>query len=293
VHGSMLAGVRLEEKSSAACAVTSWQDQVYVAWTGSDLHLNLASSPDGRVLAGKRRLAYRTYQQRWSGSGSDSSRQLVILSPSLAGSGEQLFLAWTKGNGAPQVLVAERPDAQPVTIRQRSTEPPSVTMSERGELLLAWTGTSGQVNLATVAHDWSTRPIGLTKVRSNVGPALCSHRGDLILAWSDLILAWIGTDRRINVLTVRGNRPTQPVRLEQAKSDHPPAVCSHRGDLVLAWTGSDRRINVLTVRGNRPTQPVRLEQAKSDHPPAVCSHRGDLVLAWTGGDRRLNVARLQ
>ena len=286
MHGSMLAGVRLEEKSSAACAVTSWQDQVYVAWTGSDLHLNLASSPDGRALAGKRRLAYRTYQQRWSGSGKDSSMQLVILSPSLAGSGEQLFLAWTKGNGAPQVLVAERPDAQPVTIRQRSTEPPSVTMSERGELLLAWTGTSGQVNLATVAHDWSTRPIGLTKVRSRVGPALCSHRGDLILAW-------IGTDRRINLLTVRDNRPTLPIRLEQAKSDRPPAVCSHRGDLVLAWTGSDRRINLITIADDRATQPIRFDQAKTDHAPALCSHRGDLLLAWTGGDRRLNVARLQ
>ena len=86
--GSTLTGVRLEEKSSAACAVTSWRDQVYVAWTGTDLHLNLASSPDGGVLGGKRRLAYRTYQQRWSGSGSDSSIQLVILAPSLAGSGE-------------------------------------------------------------------------------------------------------------------------------------------------------------------------------------------------------------
>jgi hypothetical protein len=167
--------------------------------------------------------------------------QLVILSPSLAGSWEQLFLAWTKGNGAPQVLVAERPDAQPVTIRQRSTEPPSVTMSERGELLLAWTGTGGRVNLATVAHDWSTRPIGLTKVRSNVGPALCSHRGDLVLAWT-------GTDRRINLITVADDRPTQPIRFDQAKTDHAPALCSHRGDLVLAWTGGDRRLNVAHLQ---------------------------------------------
>jgi hypothetical protein len=74
VHGSLLAGVRLEEKSSAACAVTSWQDQVYVAWTGSDLHLNLASSPDGRALAGKRRLAYRTYSSGGRAAGRTRAR---------------------------------------------------------------------------------------------------------------------------------------------------------------------------------------------------------------------------
>jgi hypothetical protein len=43
----MLTVVRLEEKSNTACAVTSTGDRVHLAWTGSDLHLNLASSPDG------------------------------------------------------------------------------------------------------------------------------------------------------------------------------------------------------------------------------------------------------
>jgi hypothetical protein len=38
----MPAGVRLDEKSAASCALTTWDDRVYLAWTGSDTRLNLA-----------------------------------------------------------------------------------------------------------------------------------------------------------------------------------------------------------------------------------------------------------
>ena len=60
------------------------------------------------------------------------------------------------------------------------------------------------------------------------------------------MLAWTGTDRRVNLLTVGGQREGQPVRLE-AKTSASPALCSKGGDLALAWAGSDARLNLARL----------------------------------------------
>ena len=39
----MLDGVRLDETSPAAGGGGSWHDQLYLAWTGGDMYVNLAS----------------------------------------------------------------------------------------------------------------------------------------------------------------------------------------------------------------------------------------------------------
>src|SRR5216684_3953186 len=240
VHPSMSVGVRLDERSSAACAVISWRDQVHIAWTGTDMRLNLASWPDGLELTGKQRLAQRSYKQvRRSSSGPNQSAtsETVALPPSLAGSVEQLYMAWTGNNRALNVLVANPdPHSAAVTLKQRSTESPSVTTSERGDLILAWTGTDRHINLLTTDGDWSAAPVRLQEAKSDHAPALCSRHGVPVLAWT-------GTDRHISLLTGDGDWSAAPVRLE-AKSDHAPAVCSHHGGLILAWTGTDRRLNI-------------------------------------------------
>jgi hypothetical protein len=192
----MSVGVRLAEKSSAACAVISWRDQVHIAWTGTDMRLNLASSPDGLELTGKQRLAQRSYKQvtrNSSGPNQSATTETVALPPSLAGSVEQLYIAWTGGNRALNVMVADPdPGSAPVTLKQRSTESPSVTTSEHGDLILAWTGTDRHINLLTTGGDWSAAPVRLEGARSDHAPAVSIHRGRLILAWT-------GTDRRLNI----------------------------------------------------------------------------------------------
>ena len=61
-----LSAVRLDEKSPAGCALASWNGQLCLAWTGTDLRLNVASSPDGRGLAGKQRINQRERDlSRW------------------------------------------------------------------------------------------------------------------------------------------------------------------------------------------------------------------------------------
>jgi hypothetical protein len=245
----MLHGVRLDEKSSAALAVTSWHDQLYFAWTGSDMHVNVASSPDGREIKGKQRLAERSYAQVTTSSGQTTTTRDVALAPSLAVSGDRLYLAWTGGNLALNVLAAEQPaPATAVTLKERSENPPSLATGGNGTLVLAWTGTDRHINLLTLAGDaYSTpSPSGGAKTRfeeakSGSAPALCSHQGSLILAWT-------GSDRHVNILAGAEEPYGAPVRLEEARSGSAPALCSHQGSLFVAWSGTDHHLNVARLQ---------------------------------------------
>lgn len=292
----MLDGVRLAEKSPAAFAVIGRHDQLYLAWTGNDLHVNLASSPDGREIIGKQRLAQRSYAQVKVGTYLSRVSQNQAMAPSLAVSRERLYLAWTDGDSAVNVVAAEQSvRAAPVILDERSGCAPSLTTAGDGKLVLAWTGTDryGHVSLLTLAGDADGTPAPLTgaktrfeEARSNTAPAVCSHQGGLVLAWR-------GTDRHINILTAAEDPHGTPVKLEEARSDSAPALCSHQGSLVLAWTGTDQHINILTTAGDPYGTPVKLEEAKSRSAPALCSHQGSLIVAWSGTDHHMNVARLR
>jgi hypothetical protein len=293
----MLASVRLSEKSAAACAVTSWRDQLYLAWTGTDMHINVASSVDGREIKGKQRLAQvscKRVTRSSAGTNQSSTTETVALAPALAACGARLCLAWTGSNGALNVLAAEHPDyAAPSTFKERSGEAPSLAATGSGEVAVAWTGTDRHVNLLTAAVATSGAPLPvagaksrLAEAKSDNAPAVCHHEGRPVIAWT-------GSDRRINVLAVAEYGPGTPLRLDEARSYGAPALCSHQGRLILAWTGSDRRINMVAVAEYGPGTPLRLDEAKSYGAPALCSHQGRLILAWTGSDRRINLAYVQ
>jgi hypothetical protein len=62
------------------------------------------------------------------------------------------------------------------------------------------------------------------------------------------VLAWTGSDRHLNLLTLRRGGAGGPLRLD-ATSSCSPALCAHRDAVVLAWTGGDARPNLLRLRG--------------------------------------------
>jgi hypothetical protein len=150
-------------------------------------------------------------------------------------------------------------------------------------LHLAWTSGDFVPHLFVAGSQDGFAPAKLAE-RSHSSPAISvSDRGAPVLAWT-------GTDRHVNVLTLSERRP--PIRLKQAKSSFAPALCGHRGSMVLAWTGTDRRVNLLTLSETRLGSHLRLEEARTVCAPAVCSHQGTLVLAWTGTDRRVNLVKV-
>jgi hypothetical protein len=284
----MLASVRLEEKSLVSCAVSSWRDQLYLAWTGTDNHLNLASSADGRTITGKQRLAETSLYAIYIGWVATAP-----LSPALAVSGGRLWLAWQNG-GSLYVRDAEQHGRPHRVASGAAAGSPSLTATGPDGLAVTYrTGTlRRRAHLLTMAEDTpGGPPRTVDKTPPDVAvsgaPAVCEHEGRLILAWR-------GTDRHIYLLTMTADRPGAPTRLEETHSYSAPALCSHQDRLALAWTGSKSHIYLLTMTADGPGAPMQLEARSSGlGTPALCSHQGRLILAWTGADSRIYLASVQ
>jgi hypothetical protein len=192
VRISMQASVRLNEKSHAACALTSWRDRIYLSWAGPGAKLSLASSPDGREFAETRQLPYRSYSYDRS-STNDSFSDIVITAPAIAGVTERLYLAWTGTDRRINLLMADaRAYSAPAVLTQRSAHSPAVSGSGHGAPVLAWTGTDRRINLLTVAGQRPGSHLRLEEAKSHHAPAVCSHQGNLVAAWT-------GTDAHLNL----------------------------------------------------------------------------------------------
>jgi hypothetical protein len=132
----------------------------------------------------------------------------------------------------------------------------------RDQLHVAWTGRDYRLNLGasadgrTLAHrrrlddkayrqtrdsSDSLRTVPLAPALAAVGDrltvALCGHRGEVVVAWA-------GSDRVVNLVRLTGSGPTAPVRLPEAKTVVRPELVVFRDELVLGWTGSDDRLNL-------------------------------------------------
>jgi hypothetical protein len=300
----MLDSVRLAERTGPV-AVTGWHDRLYLAWVGSKLNplgwnIVLAYSPDGREIMGTQQLDQHSYGFR--------ERPGPDPRPSLDGSGEHLYLAWTGTDEHINILTdPQSPHGAAAWLEgTRSWYDPALC-SHQGSIAVAWTAsnqrlaglvgrlsdvtsfTSGirHISILTDAENPHSVPIRLEEARSARGPALCSHQGSLVLAWT-------GTDGYINILTDPHNTHDPPIRLEEAWSSYMPALCSHQGSLVLAWAGGDEGyISILTDPHNPHDPPIRLDEARSKGAPALCSYQDSLILAWPGTGAHLNLARLQ
>lgn len=239
--------MRLDEKSSAGFAVISRHDQLQLAWTGSDLRINLASAPGGSQVTAKQRLDQRSFKQVTTSTGDSSSTRRVALAPALAASGDRLYLAWTGSNAALNLLAAEAPAQAPLTLRERSGHSPSLAPSGDGGLVLAWTGTDRHVNVLALDQGPYPAPgapgaakATLEQARSADPPAVCFYRGNLVLAWT-------GTDHCVNIAADATAPAVPPVRLDGARTMHAPALCSHQGSLFVAWSGTDSRLNLARL----------------------------------------------
>ncbi|MDP9074027.1 MAG: hypothetical protein M3N98_07610 [Actinomycetota bacterium] len=267
------------ERSAAAPSVACWQQRLHLAWTGSDMHLNVMASSDGVGYGPKLRLAHTSSRLETSTDVSvgNMDRRTIGLAPAIAAGESGTDIGWTGTDRRLNVLSLASHD--PATLGETSYLGPTLA-NVAGELALAWTGNDRHVNDMTT-QSGTFGPKSSLDARSSTTPALCAL-GDR------LVLAWTGSDRRINVMVAGA----EGQRLE-AKSSDSPALCALADEVVLAWTGTDRHINVMVSRGCEfgEGEAQRLE-AKTSFGPALGAHLGPAYLAWTGTDGRINVARM-
>ena len=157
-----------------------------------------------------------------------------------------------------------------------------------GKVYLAWKGSGNQqlnvaqLQYATAAGGWGNPAIGSRigiAAISDVGPALVSHGGQLVLAWK-------GVDNgAVNVafwdpgtLSFGGILTFGEVTIAE------PALVSHDDRLLVAWTGYDGHMNVAELPPKSATLAGKITLPDtSEHGPTLASFQGRLFLALQQG----------
>ena len=278
-----------DEHAWSAIAAASFGGRLYLAWAGQDALLRLASSEDGFTYSEPRYLAFKsegnvpetTRKARMGGHGG-----LAPMRPGMAPSAKGVDLALRPFKGHIRVLRSTGVSLHWDEIETGERTAGSPAIAPLGsELILAWTGSDGHLNLATSQGLAFGDPIRLAYT-SRLSPALSTLE-------STVALAWTGTDQHLNLATGQAGPGLfmSEWRLEET-SQEGPAVCTTGGANVIAWVGTDDHINVASVEGGSVGTSLRLDE-RTFYEPGLVSHAGALFLVWTGTKGEVGIAQLR
>jgi hypothetical protein len=271
--GGLEAKTTFDESSNVEPAMASLGTSLAVAWTGTDSHLNVASTLDGISFVSK------ITSDETSGSG-----------PALCFRSGTLFLAWTGTDFHLNVLQSTDRGltwGSKATLTDSSNASPALAC-DSSNLYLAWTGTDGHLNVANSPNgvNWNVpSPLHPMNESSPTSPSLTLSGGVLYLVWT-------GTDGHLNVIQST-TWPTFANKVTIGEtSDHRPAMVQN-GPFYLAWAGTDSHLNLqLSLNGAFASDYKATYKDTSDNGLALALFRQRVYAAWTGTDGGLNVAVL-
>lgn len=278
-----------DEHAWSAIAAASFGGRLYLAWAGQDALLRLASSEDGFTYSEPRHLAFKsegnvpetTRKSRMGGHGG-----LAPMRPGMAPSAKGVDLALRPFKGHIRVLRATGVSLHwdEIETGQRTAGSPALAPFG-GEVMLAWTGSDGHLNLATSRGLGFSEPSRLDYT-SRVSPALSTFE-------STIALGWTGTDLHLNVAAGEAARGlfSSEWRLEET-SQEGPALCAMGSVTVIAWVGTDDHLNVGLVEEGSVRCSLRLDE-RTFYEPGLVVHAGALLLVWTGIKGEVGVTQLR
>lgn len=265
--------------SLSAPALFTWSGRLYIAWRGTDDHINLQNLADGNQIV----------------LSDTTSAAPAVVEANLPGAATCLYLAWTGTDAGHHLNVASTDDIEPVAphngFRYKVTLP-QTTDAVNGPALaaglldgapalnIAWTGTDAvhRVNLAYAELPRAPAPLKFNSpaVRSDSS----SQHKPALTGNGDLTLAWTGENGQLIVANVLANI-TNPLA---EKSNKAPSL-AQRDDLVpyLAWTGTDNRLNVAGNVVLGPLEgPDTVDETSYNAPSLIFDSTGTRYIAWTG-----------
>lgn len=282
--------VTLDDTTPMACALASWQDQLWLACVdaktgmmGTTLRLRLAhTQADPQVPATHMDFSGKHLFQV-PNSDAEPEDVLTSAAPALLPSGEGMYLAWTDPGGDLMITHSVTDPSPPATLPGRSTKDPALALLD-GQICVAWAGTNRRLNLSYSIGGQFNAPLTLGQ-KSFHAPAIC---------WSNnrSVLAWTGTDQRLNLAYATGKEFSSPITLDE-RSVHRPTLCPVGDELLVGWTApGNQLVNLALVSetGNvsKTTLPV-----KSIAGPTLCAHRDQIFLAWINAGQRPSITRLR
>lgn len=293
--------------SYVAPAVRWFNCKLYIAWTGTDHSINIASAADGQNFSNPVRLA----EYSW-------------VSPALAADQNgTLYLAWTGTDYRLNIMSSAdgRNFGNKITLNEYSYFAPGLAAGSSGGVRywsIGWTGTdsANHLNVLTSRGGSPNYTKLVLPASSSAGPALADFSGTLYIAWT------LGTSIHVGLPVsdrYAGARINNEVTLPSPEfSYNAPALAfvpDHAGTigytprLYVGWTGTDSSLNVnssgaglafsdrirLTIlndtsyMGDGPA----LERDANCITNYLASPEGAFV-AWTGSDsaHHLNVGKI-
>jgi hypothetical protein len=256
--------------------------RLFVAWTGMDTRLNLATSSNGRTLSEKIVLDDR------SGRG-----------PALAADDGLLYLGWVGVDGRLNVgrttalaagftRMGEVVDGKTGWGLAATSDAAPALAVGGGRVAVAFRVADQRIGLMwapTGATAFAERDRVILTEQTLGAPALASVDGRLLLSWT-------GTDQRLNVAEVASDGTLAGKRTLDERSRTGPVLVGRRSsggaapDLHLLWAGTDEftRLNVLTADdGGAFASKLTFDDQTSERPAATVFD-GRLYVAFRGND---------
>jgi hypothetical protein len=264
-----LVGSVVAETSFSAPAITEFRTDLYMAWRGTDDHLNIEDLYTGHKT---------------------TLPDTTSAAPALATFNGRLVVAWTGTDAQHRLNVESSTDGKNFgnkgTLAQTTfaSDGPALT-AYRHFLVIAWTGTDTKLNdsLSTDARNFGAANTfgNYYGATSRYGPALATFHGDLNVAWT-------GTDNRLNILDLTTGNGS--IVANDYSQNAPSLATAPNGDLYLAWTGT--RGQALTGTNNQQLQYIDtvtqfgnyINQYSPYGPSLAYMLNGTRYFAWTGTD---------
>ena len=307
----------LKETSSCAVALTFYHNNLYMAWVGSDMRLNLMRSSDGG----------RSFDLLSKFTSQEQSR----AKPSLAVYHDKLYIAWTglmdglinlmhstDGGSTFDSSTKSVSDEKTFTLLGAAVtrlvehshlriDGPSLAVYQ-DRLYVAWAEPKHHLCLmystdAGKTFDPATRFTSQeVSYHLDMQSGDSPHPGPVLAVYQDqLHIAWSGTNLRPNVMS----STDAGVSLDSATkwnlkevSREPLVLASYKGHPLLVWCGVGfwNNINMLfsstqELSAGSPQQKLTSKE-KTSRAPAIAVNGDQFVVAWTSGLLgQLNVAQ--
>jgi hypothetical protein len=254
--------------------------RLFVAWTGMDTRLNLATTSNGRTVTEKLVLEDRSAR-----------------GPALAADDGVLYLAWVGLDGRLNVgrttalaagFTRLSETGKPGWGLTATTEVAPALAVGGGRVVVAFRDADQRIGVmwaATSATTFAERDRVTLPEQTPFGPALAFVEGRLLLSWT-------GNDGRLNLAEVAPDGALAGKRTLDERSAAGPALVGRRSsgaaapDLHLFWSGTDdrTRLNVITADDGAAFAAKLTFDDQTSQRPAVALHDGKLFVAYRGGD---------
>lgn len=190
----------------------------------------------------------------------------------IAGGASKLYLAWAGSGSHPFLNVSSTQDGvhfiNKHTLSETSNLRPAITTLADGEIVLVWTGTNGQVNVAFSSDDGATWRKQTLPDLSAASPAAYGIGQTLYIAWRN------PASRTITLAAWNGKSWSK--LSTPATTANAPSLSMVNGALTLCFSGTDANQSVNTIAWN--TETMQLENArtyalKSERTPIVTDYQ--------------------